>query len=83
MTAYTLPTATRTSLVPGVAKAARVWLAGLVRASRDAWIDYRAAKSPEERRHRFWMFVLYLSAAILPGGALLVLLRWIWLRFHM
>jgi hypothetical protein len=80
MTAYTLQTATQT---PSIVQAARSWLSGLVRTSREAWIDYRSAKSPEERRHRFWQFVLYLSAVVLPGGALLVALRWLWLRTHM
>lgn len=80
MTAYTLQTATAT---PSIGPAVRSWLSGLVQASRDAWFDYRNAKSPAERRQRFWLFVLYLSAAILPGGALLVALRWFWLRTHM
>ena len=79
MTAYTLQTATSS---PTTGQTIRSWLSGLVRMSRDAWIDCRNAKSPAERRHRFWVFVLYLSAAILPGGVLLVLLRWLWLRLH-
>jgi hypothetical protein len=36
-----------------------------------------------DRRHQMWAYFLYLCAAILPGGVLLVLLRWIWLRLHM
>lgn len=35
-----------------------------------------------ERRHQMWLYFFYLSATILPGGALLVLLRWLWLRMH-
>ena len=34
-------------------------------------------------RHRqLWSYFIYLSAAILPGGALLFALRWLWLRMH-
>lgn len=83
MTAYILQTATQTSPMPTNGQTIRSWFSGLVRMSREAWIDYRSAKSPVERRQRFWLFVLYLSAAILPGGALLVALRWLWLRTHM
>jgi hypothetical protein len=80
MTAYALQT---TSSSPTIGQVGRSWLPGLLRASRDAWIDYRSARSPSDRRHRLGLFVLYLSAVILPGGALLVLLRWLWLRLHM
>jgi hypothetical protein len=83
MTAYTLQTATPTSPMPRIGQAVRSWLSGLARTSKEAWIDYRSAKSPAERRQRFWLFVLYLSAVVLPGGALLVALRWLWLRTHM
>jgi hypothetical protein len=29
------------------------------------------------------LYLFYLAATILPGGALLILLRWLWLRMHM
>jgi hypothetical protein len=80
MTAYTLQT---TSLSPTIGQVVRSWLSGFFRASREAWGDYRNARSPVDRRHRLGLFVLYVSAVILPGGALLVLLRWLWLRLHM
>jgi hypothetical protein len=36
-----------------------------------------------DHRHPTLLYLYYLSATILPGGVLLVLLRWIWLRLHM
>jgi hypothetical protein len=35
------------------------------------------------RRHDLWGYLLFLSATVLPGGVLLMLLRWLWLRAHM
>jgi hypothetical protein len=80
MSAHILQTTTSS---PTIGRVVRSWLSGLFRASREAWIDYRSARSPADRRHRLGLFVLYLSAVILPGGALLILLRWLWLRLHM
>jgi hypothetical protein len=37
---------------------------------------------PADRHQLMWMYFLSLCAVILPGGALLVLLRWFWLRLH-
>ena len=79
MSAYALQTATS---VPAASPAASV-LSGLVRASKEAWHGYRTASNPADRRHRLGLFVFYLSAVVLPGGALLVLLRWLWLRMHL
>lgn len=36
-----------------------------------------------ERRQHMALYLFYLAATILPGGALLILLRWLWLRMHM
>jgi hypothetical protein len=41
------------------------------------------AAATADRRHPTWLYVYYLSALILPGGVLLVLLRQLWLRLHM
>jgi len=41
------------------------------------------AATTADRRHRMWLYFYYLSAVILPGGALLVLARQLWLRLHM
>ena len=79
MSAYALQTATS---APAASPAASV-LSGLVRASKEASHGYRTANNPAERRHRLGPFVFYLSAVVLPGGALLVLLRWLWLRMHL
>ncbi|HZV54062.1 MAG TPA: hypothetical protein VFF82_03900 [Rhodocyclaceae bacterium] len=39
--------------------------------------------TPAERRHQMWLYLFYLFATILPGGTLLILLRWLWLRQHL
>jgi hypothetical protein len=73
----------RTTALPlTFARVLQAWLSGLLRANMKAWLDYRSAVSPADRRHRLGIFVLYLSAAILPGGVVLILLRWFWLRLH-
>jgi hypothetical protein len=36
-----------------------------------------------DHRQNMALYLFYLAATILPGGVLLVLLRWIWLRLHM
>lgn len=36
-----------------------------------------------DRRQQIWLQVLYLSAVILPGGVVLMLIRWLWLRLHL
>ncbi len=36
-----------------------------------------------DRRQNMALYLFYLAATVLPGGVLLVLLRWVWLRMHM
>jgi hypothetical protein len=35
-----------------------------------------------ERHYPMGLYLYYLAATVLPGGILLVLLRWLWLRMH-
>jgi hypothetical protein len=42
----------------------------------------QAIRTADHRQHMA-QYLFYLAATILPGGALLVLLRWLWLRLHM
>lgn len=81
MNAYTRQSTTRALAV--CAQPAESWLAGVVRAGGEAWCGYRNAASSAERRHQMTLFLLYLFAAFLPFGSLLLALRWLWLRHHL
>lgn len=40
------------------------------------------ARTADHRQHMA-LYLYYLAATVLPGGVLLILLRWLWLRLHM
>lgn len=42
----------------------------------------QAARTVDNRQNMA-LYLYYLAATILPGGVLLLLLRWLWLRMHM
>lgn len=81
MSAYLLNAATGSPALSG--RAGGSWLSGLADAAKEAWRGCRNASSPAERRHQMGLFLLYLSAAILPFGSLLLVLRWLYLRHHL